>query len=247
LRKLNFNRLSATKFEEFCFELLHELGFINLDWRKGTARKSSPSDSGRDIEAVLERKDIDKTKRQEKWLVDCKHHKRGIPAKELLNLLSWAEAERPDVALFVASGFLSNPAKDYLASYTRNNHPPFKIKYWERPKLEELSKGKLDLLQAFHLVRVWLRPEKEVLRAEDELFDRVWYYRHVIWTEKVRHGLDKVGPEILKIAKAAAKKKRKEYGPGIAGPHSDFDWGFLQGKLSAIRWVLGDDWDFLDT
>jgi hypothetical protein len=27
---------------------------------------------------------------------------------------------------------------------------------------------------------------------------------------------------------------------------SDFDWGMLSGKMSAIRWVLGEDWDMLD-
>lgn len=31
------------------------------------------------------------------------------------------------------------------------------------------------------------------------------------------------------------------------GPYSDFDWRMINGKLSALRWVLGDDWDMLDT
>jgi hypothetical protein len=33
----------------------------------------------------------------------------------------------------------------------------------------------------------------------------------------------------------------------FAARMSDFDWGYMQGKFSALRWVLGSEWDFLDT
>jgi len=48
-------------------------------------------------------------------------------------------------------------------------------------------------------------------------------------------------------ALAAAKKTEEESGIENLGPWSDFDWGMLNGKLSAVRWVLGEGWDFLDT
>lgn len=131
--KLDFSALSDTDFEEFTFHLLTRLGFINVDWRKGTAHDNSPSDSGRDIVCQQIREDIDKTKLMETWFVDCKHYRKGVPPRDVQNLLTWAEAERPHTALIVASGFLSNPAKDYLEKYKRNRTPPFRIKYWERP------------------------------------------------------------------------------------------------------------------
>jgi hypothetical protein len=47
---------------------------------------------------------------------------------------------------------------------------------------------------------------------------------------------------------AAGAKMRERYGgeENIL-PENDFEWGMLSGKLSALRWVLGDDWDMLDT
>lgn len=144
---LSFNHLTATQFEEFGFDLLHSLKFVNVDWRKGTPLKNSPADRGRDIVAQQLRDDVDETKHLETWFVDCKHYKKAVPPTEMQNLLTWAEAERPDVALFMVSGYLSNAVKDYLESYRRNNKPPFKIKHWELPQLERMTKKKQTLLR----------------------------------------------------------------------------------------------------
>jgi hypothetical protein len=51
--------------------------------------------------------------------------------------------------------------------------------------------------------------------------------------------------DVLIRAKAAAQRVREKYED--TGPWSDFEWGMLNGKLSALRWVLGEEWDMLDT
>jgi hypothetical protein len=242
---LPLEEMTSTEFEEFCFELLREVGFVNIDWRKGTGKNSSPSDSGRDIVAHFERKDADGTKHMETWFIDCKHYKRGIPPEKVSGLLAWASAERANVALIIASNFLSNPCKDFLKNYELNNKPPFRIQYWERPTLERLAGENDEFLSKF--LRVGLRTESELLAAEQELFWKVWYERKLVLEQRIADGTQKVDPKILAGMHKAMREAEKIVGKENLGAKDDFDWGFTNGKLSALRWVLGDDWDMLDT
>ena len=245
MSRLDFGQLDATGFEEFCFELLQEVGFVNVDWRKGTGLSSSPSDRGRDIVAQLERTDIDGSRHLETWFVDCKHYQKGVPPEHIQGLLAWANAERPQTALIVASNFLSNPCKDFLKDYEANNRPPFRVKYWERPMLERMTVGHDEFLRS-HLFSI-PRSQEELLGAEQEFFDQVWYARSMLRQARMAKGDDATPQDIIdKMLEARADVERR-YGKDQLGPYDDFDWGMLNGKLSALRWVLGDEWDMLDT
>jgi len=226
--------------------LLHLSGFVNIDWRKGTGFGSSPADKGRDIVCDHPRSEPDGSQHFERWFVDCKHFKKGVPPKELRNMLAWAEAERPDVALFMVSNFLSNPAKDYLETYRRNNKPPFKIRWWERPQIVRMLRRKIALQRKYDLTDVPIRSVKQILAAEDELFTRVWYGRSKPAKELRAEGTPE---DIIKGAVRGQRDAEKRFGKEslLENIKSDWDWGFVSGKLSAIRWVLGDEWDMLDT
>jgi hypothetical protein len=50
-----------------------------------------------------------------------------------------------------------------------------------------------------------------------------------------------------RIAGPGRERVEKTYGAEDLGPYDAFDLGMLNGKLSALRWVLGSEWDFLDT
>ena len=245
-RRLSFDSLDETEFEEFCFDLVVDLGFVNVDWRKGTGLQSSPADRGRDLVAQLRRTDVDKSEQLETWFIDCKHYKRGVPPQALQNLLAWAHAERPHTALVIASGFLSNPAKDYLKRYEETNTPPFRIKYWERPILQRVTRGKEDLLSKY--VLRGMRTQSEILEAEQEFHDKVWYVRKLILLEAIEDGRAKpLAQDLERRMHSAMAEVRKRYGDDQVGPWDDFEWGMVHGKLSTLRWVLGDEWDFLDT
>lgn len=143
--RFTLNNMNETEFENFCFDLLQSLDFVNLNWRKGTGLSSSPSDQGRDIQGELLKKDIDRKQYHEKWFIECKHHVKGVPPEKIQGAISWANAERPDVLLIIISNFLSNPAKNYLEDFKKNNKPPFRIKVWELKDLENLTAENRDL------------------------------------------------------------------------------------------------------
>lgn len=102
----------------------------------------------------------------------------------------------------------------------------------------------------------------EILEAIDRLFDQAWYNRHWGLRAEVESGAITVvpdadypkgryPPELMSQstwtgALAAAARVEARRGDDL-GPWSDFEWGMINGKLSALRWVLGDDWDMLDT
>jgi hypothetical protein len=103
----------------------------------------------------------------------------------------------------------------------------------------------------------------EIMEAEHLLYRQVWYNRHMNLRLNVQQGKVEVTPEkdyarkpyrpdqildsVWAMALAAAKRTEDEVGVENLGPWDDFEWGMLNGKLSALRWVMGDEWDMLDT
>jgi hypothetical protein len=249
VRKLSFANLDPTDFEEFVFDLLVARGFVNVDWRKGTPKNASPADGGRDIVAQWLVTDADGHQRFETWFVDAKHYSKGVPPAALEGLMAWSQAERPDVALVAMSGFLSNPAKDWIETYTRNNKPPFRIRHWELPQISLMLGEHRELIPKHDIIEdESIRTRAELLAAEKEFFDKVWYIRSLIHDEKVADGERDAPDEKLRAQIDVAQQRvRDTYGEDNVGPWNDWEWGFVNGKLSALRWMLGDEWDFLDT
>lgn len=92
------------------------------------------------------------------------------------------------------------------------------------------------------------RPTTDINEAEAELESRVWYDRKRSLIENVKSGGGEKPPrEIVSDMILAMMEVEKKYGKDTLGPYDDFEWGMLNGKLSALRWVMGEDWDMLDT
>ncbi|MEE4336824.1 PIN domain-containing protein [Pseudomonas alliivorans] len=109
------------------------------------------------------------------------------------------------------------------------------------------------------------RQLSELLEAEQKLTTQVWYNRKWNIIANVEDGEERVVPKeewdraapeerrtlvvdtIWEGMLAAMRSAEEELGAEALGPWTDFEWGMINGKLSAIRWMLGDEWDMLDT
>ncbi len=131
---------------------------------------------------------------------------------------------------------------------------------------EVLSRVNPGLLADVKTEAEWTQePRKvsEILAASEEFFEKVWYGRHGLVAEAVETGktrvVDKedyptgkyapnlISRDIWEGARKSARRVEKKYGVKNLGPWDDFEWGMLSGKLSALRWVLREEWDMLDT
>jgi len=93
------------------------------------------------------------------------------------------------------------------------------------------------------------RSDKAIQKAEQEFETVIWYDRKLILQQRLEAGLESINPDIEKGMLEAMRAAERKYGKRkiLNYYKDDFGWGMLNGKLSALRWVLGDDWDMLDT
>lgn len=168
--------------------------------------------------------------------------------------------------------FITHNKLDFSDTNQNDRHPhPDFASYFSKIK----SLYFIKLSEALHRIRPELvtdimleeefhfetRAYKDIRTAEDELEEKIWYNRHQIRAERVEAGLIKIinredftintaqttiVKEIWEGAKKSAKRIEKKYGKENL-QWDDFDWGMLNGKLSALRWVIGEDWDNLYT
>lgn len=74
------------------------------------------------------------------------------------------------------------------------------------------------------------RTIRDISAQYDRFRDKVWWNRHMA------HGEPEAG-------QGAAGGIEDRYGKAFLDPGNDIEWGICQGKMMALAWVLGMEWD----
>ena len=77
------------------------------------------------------------------------------------------------------------------------------------------------------------RNDKEILKASQGFWDKVWWNQHQNWLYEIETGKSPLTAEqkpILETAKKAARRIERKYGKRNLG-WDDFEWGLMSGRF----------------
>lgn len=202
------------------------------------------------------------------------HHEGKNSIGDAILVETYADAVRAGRGHAKRFAFVSHNHKDFSQPNGSNQVPhadiaacfsKLKSLYFLSLK-DALSRIEPALVTELLFVQEWTEEPRrldEIVAAIDELVTKVWYNRHQVRREKIEDGTTKIVEketfpvkdhrtrpiqrDVWEGAMRAAAKVEQRFGMENLGPWDDFEWGMLHGKLSALRWALGDEWDMLDT
>jgi hypothetical protein len=168
------------------------------------------------------------------------------------------------------SCFVTANTKDFSIPYgdTRQPHPDFANAFG--PESRYFTSLGAAILASFPVEGAELLDEldfrdeprhlDEIKPVVDKLWDQISYNRHLkrLFGSEFKAGesVESVTPEryseierhVLEMADPATRQLEAKWGSESSGPWDDFEWGIMNGKMSALNWVLGSDWESsLDT
>ncbi|MFE2837286.1 PIN domain-containing protein [Streptomyces mirabilis] len=139
----------------------------------------------------------------------------------------------------VPNGDRRKPHPDLAPFFHEHSHYAYEVGGLIAILTEIIGDEYTELADEVDFVQEDTRSLLEILEAEEEYFDRIWYMRSITHMAK--------NPDEKDVGKKARERLENKYGAEELLPETDWEFGYWNGKLAALRWVLGSEWDFLDT
>ena len=256
------DKFGDTKNKDLVLEQLNNIGNKIPSWGESTATSISRIEKLLKSGTIIETIDEIKLRAVQRAIErKAPFHNQRNNINDAIIIETYANCVQSD-SVGVKFAFVTHNKHDFSLpnGNDRIPHPDFalyfsKIKSRYFIKLSEAIKRiNPALVNEIMIEEEWVEEPRsltEILEAEGEFFERIWYDRKLVLLANIKEGLEKeTSPDIKNGMLAAMKRIEAKYGGKKALRNyykDDFGWGMLNGKLSALRWVLGSDWDFLDT
>ena len=131
------DNLRPDDFEKLAFYLLDDMGFKNLEWRKG-GEGVSATDGGRDLSGKYAKVEPDDSIVIENWWVEVKHRSNTLK-KSTVQSIVLNSAARKDVDVFAifTNNVISNSTLDWIKEF-QNTHSKPRIVVWQKHDIERI-------------------------------------------------------------------------------------------------------------
>jgi len=146
---LDFSDITPEDFENLVFQLLEEMGFSNIQWRKGGPGNSA-TDGGRDLEATFWSIQPAGSHELTYW-IEVKYRTNSLERVQVQATINNAAADVTlDNLIIVTNSTITNPTLDWISTFQSGHQRP-RISTWQGHDLDVNCSRKLnhsvDILQ----------------------------------------------------------------------------------------------------
>ena len=144
---LDFSEITPVDFENLIFHLIDEMGFSNIQWRKG-GDGNSATDGGRDLEATFWSVQPAVSKEEKYWF-EVKFRSGQLEKSQVQGtILNASGNTKKDNVVIVTNKTISNPTLDWVNDFQKDHKSPV-VTVWQGHDLEVLLRKNPRTLARF--------------------------------------------------------------------------------------------------
>lgn len=183
--QIPWKHLKGRELEECLYWLIDSMGGKELEWRVG-GKGAGTSDQGRDLECCFYMSSPEGDLSRQKWWFEAKGRRGTVAPLEVQSAILNAVGKKDiDVLAIVTNTQFSNPTRDWVAEWQKNNPRPV-VRLWEKSTLERLCSKHPTVAMRLFFEALTDQGVLELIRtrfwgyslfSEEPLLERLWKSR----------------------------------------------------------------------